>query len=777
MSEATSATHNMVSPVSVCGFHVKKLLSLLLILLGLPSFPASEIDLLQAISIPFDDPKHVYFAEGLHGFPAFGLRAGSDLRTPHSLLLPLSMFENFAILASIRPADQQGGFLFSVVTPLDTMVSLGLSITAGPTLGMQEVSLYLTSLNKLKSDPLAVFTIPSLSTAWNKIAVKVEGSTVKLFINCELADSKSVARPQRIEFDPASSLYIGQGGAKYKKPWEGVIQELKISEDPSRAGRYCEDDTAIRYEEDISGPHVVSLVTDYNVMPTGRGQKGERGPMGPRGPPGKSIRGPSGPQGPPGPPGATLVSSAGSSTKAQVVIGECGCNETMVEHVVMGLADILPAGDKGETGRPGKPGLTGNTGQRGSSGEVGPPGPKGERGQRGESGLRGREGIQGQKGEGGKDGIPGLDGNPGLPGPPGPPGFANGYDPAWKPRSRMFQDSVLGGRQANSGETIQQHGLPGPKGEKGENGMNGEHGRKGATGRKGDRGHDGKEGDRGAMGEPGPVGPTGEKGDQGPVAPPGIPGLSGEPGLQGPKGNKGEAGPPGSLSLGNHIPNISEITEGLLGLVAEKGERGLPGLRGRKGDVGIPGIPGMKGDPGPLPKLNMTALRGPRGERGRRGKRGRPGIPGPPGPPHVPDYFDTAYTMGDTLEPDPMRKLNMLNTGRPVSLTGAPGSPVGGVSEVSGENHSELSSCSPPLTASTSAQLQQLHSHCPPGTVVFLQPEQTLVFKVDIGWRYIVAGGLVSAGEDSNAVKEEDTFVWGGSQYEGDSHTQYNWGK
>ena len=24
------------------------------------------------------------------------------------------------------------------------------------------------------------------------------------------------------------------------------------------------------------------------------------------------------------------------------------------------------------------------------------------------------------------------------------------------------------------------------------------------------------------------------------------------------------------------------------------------------------------------------------------------------------------------------------------------------------------------------------------GTVVFLQPEQTLVFKVDVGWRYIV---------------------------------------
>ena len=28
---------------------------------------------------------------------------------------------------------------------------------------------------------------------------------------------------------------------------------------------------------------------------------------------------------------------------------------------MVGLADVLPAGDKGETGRPGKPGLTGNS--------------------------------------------------------------------------------------------------------------------------------------------------------------------------------------------------------------------------------------------------------------------------------------------------------------------------------------------------------------------------------------------------------------------------------
>ena len=115
-------------------------------------------------------------------------------------------------------------------------------------------------------------------------------------------------------------------------------------------------------------------------------------------------------------------------TEAQVVIGECGCNETMVEEVVVSLAEVLPRGDKGEVGLPGKPGLTGPGGPRGAAGAAGPPGAKGERGGRGEQGDRGREGLQGDKGEAGRDGVPGVDGRAGLPGPPGPPGFMNGYD-------------------------------------------------------------------------------------------------------------------------------------------------------------------------------------------------------------------------------------------------------------------------------------------------------------------------------------------------------------
>ena len=141
-----------------------------------------------------------------------------------------------------------------------------------------------------------------------------------------------------------------------------------------------------------------------------------------QGPPGKSIRGPAGPQGPPGPPGPTLVTGTQHGlTQAQVVLGggagggaQCGCNESLVEGVVMGLAEVLPKGERGQVswaragvgvtsdpplqvGLPGQPGLTGPAGPRGEAGGAGAMGAKGERGERGEAGPRGGAGLQGDK--------------------------------------------------------------------------------------------------------------------------------------------------------------------------------------------------------------------------------------------------------------------------------------------------------------------------------------------------------------------------------------------
>ena len=45
------------------------------------------------------------------------------------------------------------------------------------------------------------------------------------------------------------------------------MQELKIAENAHKAARYCqEEESSIRYEEDLEQPQVVSLVDTYNVM-------------------------------------------------------------------------------------------------------------------------------------------------------------------------------------------------------------------------------------------------------------------------------------------------------------------------------------------------------------------------------------------------------------------------------------------------------------------------------------------------------------------------------
>ena len=63
-------------------------------------------------------------------------------------------------------------------------------------MSLQEVSLFLTSLNKVRKEPLVKFTIPSLATTWNKLGIMVRGANVKLFIHCEHVETLSVSRPQ-----------------------------------------------------------------------------------------------------------------------------------------------------------------------------------------------------------------------------------------------------------------------------------------------------------------------------------------------------------------------------------------------------------------------------------------------------------------------------------------------------------------------------------------------------------------------------------------------------
>ncbi|ODM97649.1 Collagen alpha-1(XV) chain [Orchesella cincta] len=179
-----------------------------------------EHDLLQAIRVPFDDPRTQYFEAGLDGFPAYGLRDGAEVKSHYRLFLPDRLYRDFALLATVKPERRESAFLFAVVNPLDTIVQFGLKIPAPPNISPSLTSshhmislLYTDVGSHLVTQTLVSFEVPLMTRRWNRFALKIIGDNVTLFLNCREHSSKLAMRnPKELSFDPASTLYVGQAG-------------------------------------------------------------------------------------------------------------------------------------------------------------------------------------------------------------------------------------------------------------------------------------------------------------------------------------------------------------------------------------------------------------------------------------------------------------------------------------------------------------------------------------------------------------------------------------
>ncbi|EFX83190.1 hypothetical protein DAPPUDRAFT_315968 [Daphnia pulex] len=196
-------------------------------------------DLLKAIEVPLRDEEHITFGTGVDGFPAFVLFRGHDIKIPYKVLLPDKLYSDFSILVTIKPDNNEGGYLFAVVDPLETLVQFGLRIgpAAGP--GQSELSLYHTHPeDRFVSKVLAKFLVPNFAKKWTRFAFRVLDSglgvpNVTLFFNCIEYGSlliTSVAWKEQLTFDTASTLYIGQAGGLLQPPGEFVVTKtLKTS--------------------------------------------------------------------------------------------------------------------------------------------------------------------------------------------------------------------------------------------------------------------------------------------------------------------------------------------------------------------------------------------------------------------------------------------------------------------------------------------------------------------------------------------------------------------
>ncbi|KAK7573626.1 hypothetical protein V9T40_010817 [Parthenolecanium corni] len=172
-----------------------------------------EHDLLKAINVPFDDPKTMYFDQGLDGFPAFGIMPGSDIKSPYRLTLPERFYPEFSVVCTVAVKSAPGGFIFAVLNPSETTVQLGLQVNILDQNRMN-ISLFYTDVAKsAASQVIASFVVPYSIGRFAKIGIQVTADEATLYFNCQKIETANAKRhTEELRFDPASTLYIGQAG-------------------------------------------------------------------------------------------------------------------------------------------------------------------------------------------------------------------------------------------------------------------------------------------------------------------------------------------------------------------------------------------------------------------------------------------------------------------------------------------------------------------------------------------------------------------------------------
>lgn len=167
-----------------------------------------DFNILSAINMPVDG---VSFADSADSYFAYAIDSSADLKSPYRTVLP-EMLYDFTVTAIFRTDSQRGGYLFSVVNPLDTIVQLGVRLSPVVRQRWNATLVYADAQAQGDSAALATFEL-DYSRDWHQITFNVDNHQVALYVDCELRENRTVVRvPRELYFDSASTLYVAQAG-------------------------------------------------------------------------------------------------------------------------------------------------------------------------------------------------------------------------------------------------------------------------------------------------------------------------------------------------------------------------------------------------------------------------------------------------------------------------------------------------------------------------------------------------------------------------------------
>ncbi|XP_031632594.1 uncharacterized protein LOC116346596 isoform X2 [Contarinia nasturtii] len=152
---------------------------------------------------------------------------------------PKSIRES-TVLATIQMNNTNGGYLFSVLNPLGTVVQFGLFLVPANRYVYNISLVYTDAKLHLKNQNLAVFQVPAFKEE-TAVAIKVFLSKVTLYLNCHEVGSVIVNNvdPVEIKIDSDSRLYVASGGPLSPEKFDGKIVSLKLYSDPETINKVC----------------------------------------------------------------------------------------------------------------------------------------------------------------------------------------------------------------------------------------------------------------------------------------------------------------------------------------------------------------------------------------------------------------------------------------------------------------------------------------------------------------------------------------------------------
>lgn len=136
------------------------------------------------------------------------------LRPQSPLNIKIQIPEEFAIMATLRASKHpDGAYLFAIVNSLDTVIQLGVKISASNHNTLNISLVYNDPSSVPPSESLATFTLPYEPKHWINFAIQVLNDRVSLYHNCiKTHDINITKEPKELVFESASTFYLAQSG-------------------------------------------------------------------------------------------------------------------------------------------------------------------------------------------------------------------------------------------------------------------------------------------------------------------------------------------------------------------------------------------------------------------------------------------------------------------------------------------------------------------------------------------------------------------------------------